>query len=518
VAASLGALVIVAAALRLYSYQGHWGADDGEYALLANAMAHGRFWEFVDENYIRAFNAPAHLPYRFALVVPLALLFKAFGVSELTFAAYPFVLSLLGVLVAFACGRVFFGATAGLLAAALWTVAPLDIAWATFFLPDGIASFYACVGVLAVVYVMQSAIARPAQLLAGGMVAGLCFGLSWMAKESVAYLVPFCGVLIVAGARKDFRRTLPLWVGVAIASGAVLAAEMAYYAIVRGDLLLRVHENERSFQQTKAYLFYEGSRFGWPEGGSRAKALVKRLFISGPSDIFLNPQFLAMPLVAMLALARAAYWRDRAFFVPGVWMVSLVLMYNFGSPSSASYAPLVLLDRYLYPILLPAIVLTAGLIARLMSRESSIDPNGRERRFWGGIVAAGLALITAAVTAMEVRDLERVKPMYAGRDVTKLVRPDQTIYTDPLSAKSLAFYWKFPPSSHVVNFEGMTGDAIPPGSFVLVDKSHLNWLDVNVSMWLTSDYGYHEPDFSVKAPESWKVVWRNVYATLYHVN
>jgi len=53
---------------------------------------------------------------------------------------------------------------------------------------------------------------------------------------------------------------------------------------------------------------------------------------------------------------------------------------------------------------------------------------------------------------------------------------------------------------------------------VLVDRNRLDWLDANVSMWLTEDYGYHEPGFAKDPPKSWHVAWRSESATLYRVD
>jgi hypothetical protein len=151
-ALTLAAILVLAVAIRIYCFHGYWGTDDGEYARLANAMAKGQFGAFVNENYIQHAYAPAHLPYRIALIAPLALLFKLFGVSEAVLVAYPMAVSVLGVLLAFVCGRLLFGPQVGLVAAALWSVLPEDVSLASIFLPDAIASFYASLGVLIVLF------------------------------------------------------------------------------------------------------------------------------------------------------------------------------------------------------------------------------------------------------------------------------------------------------------------------------------------------------------------------------
>lgn len=129
-----------------------------------------------------------------------------------------------------------------------------------------------------------------------------------------------------------------------------------------------------------------------------------------------------------------------------------------------------------------------------------------------------LGAVCAWATLMEVRDLRRTKPMYDVRQVASIVRATDTVYTDPLSRKALEFQWRYPAATGIRDFEGQGADAIAPGSFVLVDTNRLGWLSVNVSMWLTKDYGYHAPAFAKNAPAAWKVAWRNPYATLYRVD
>jgi hypothetical protein len=516
----LGAIVLCAVALRLYAFRGYFGLDDGEYTRLANAMAGGNWEAFIDENYIKNFYAPAHLPYRTALIAPLALMFGFFGISEPVLVFYPLLISILGVILAFVFGRFIFGVNAGLIAAAFWAVLPVDVTLATQFLPDAIASFYASLGVLVVLYVRASGPKRALHSFLGGAAAGLLFGISWLSKESIVYLVPLCGLLLIADLWTDSKKAWPLWAGVAVASGGVLLAEMITYGVLRGDFLLRMHENERSFVQTKSYLFYEGSRFGWPVGASHAKALLKRLFLDGPSKIFLNGQFLYLPLLGLLGAAYGAYWKDRAFLIPGLWMITLVLAYNLASCSFSAYTPLVLLDRYLHPILLPASVLTAGLAVKLLGKADAIAPesDSRERFFWGSVVAVVVVSIAGYSAFRTVRDVDRIRSIYSIRQIAGLMNPTDTVYTDPLTGKALEFFWRFPSSTGLVNFEGMRAEDIKPGSFVFVDKHRLDWLKVNVSMWLTKDYGYHEPEFSGRAPDSWTRLWRNENGTLYRVN
>ena len=513
-------IILVGIALRSYCFGGMWGTDDGEYGRLANALARGDFDEFVKENYIDNFNAPAQLPFRFGMTVPLALLFRLFGVNEAALFAYPLFLSVSSIILAFLFGRLLFNTNAGIIAAALWAVFPEDVSLATSFLPDAIASFYGSLGILIVLFIMQSNPEGSSARLLGGLFAGFIFGLSWLSKESIIYLVPFCLFLLGIDVKKNFKAALPLWAGIAMGSGGILLTEMLTYHTLKGDFLLRMHEIERSHVQAKSYLFFEGSRFGWPEGGSQIKAIIKRLFLDGPSDVFLNPRFLFLPLFGLLATAYAVYWSDRSFLVPALWMLTLAFMYNFGSVSLSSYSPLPMYSRYPHPLMLPAAVLTAGLITKILAADHDAMPRTsiRERFFWGLVVACLVVTTSLYMTFRQVRDCPEKRALFDEMRIpAKLIKPSDRLYTDPLSSKALEFYWGYPRKMNMINFEGMQPEDIKPGSFVLVNKYRLDWLNVNVSMWLTKEYGYHKPAFSGAAPDSWTRLWSNNGGTLYRV-
>jgi hypothetical protein len=519
VAAALAALLIIGVALRVQAFVGIWGTDDAEYARLAHAIATSSYDEFIQRTYVDDRDTPAHWPSRVGNYYPTSVVFRLVGVGEWQLVVYPLLVSTLGILLAFSCGRLLFGTLAGIIAAAIWVVLPVDIVFATVPLPDVPASFLASLGVAVVLFRLHGPRPWPANAFAAGAVAGLCFGASWLTKESVAYLVPFVAILMFLALKRNPKAHAPFWIGVAVASMAVLASEMLAYQLWRGDFLFRLHENERSYGQAREFLFYEGSRFGWPEGTSRLLAVMKRVLLTGPSTIFLESYSLFLPALAVVAAAHGLYWRDKAFIAPALWLGALVLAYNFASASTSSYTPLVLSNsRYLHPIMLPATLLTAGLIAKLVIGERSAEPLlAKERRIWG-VALAGLVAISAAYATLRgIRDQPQRSALYETKKVANLVRPTDRLYTDPLTAKVLEFHWRYPNSMSIEDFEEMTPADIRTDSFVLVDKARLDWLRINVgSSWLTRKFAYAGPQLD-PVPAEWKAVWANSNATLYRV-
>ena len=234
---------------------------------------------------------------------------------------------------------------------------------ASLLLPDAIAAFWANIGIaLACVALTRLKLWHSALL---GVLSGGFFGVSWLCKESVAYLVPFVAILILAVYRHSrLSSRMTCMVAIGVGSLAVLFAETAFYGRLTGDPLFRLHATERNYVQCAVWFFDESSPvLGWENGGY-TRTLVKRLFFHGPKDMVLNRPMSFVPASAILGVAWALLFRRRSFVMPSIWLISLLLMFNFMSSSFTSYKPLPLFDRYLYPILLPSLVIMGGFLAR----------------------------------------------------------------------------------------------------------------------------------------------------------
>lgn len=108
--------------------------DDINYAHAAYELANGR----LHFDYWLAGTS------RIGLYAPVALLYRIFGPSEFVSLAFPFLSSLLTVIIIYGIGKLLDGQRAGLVAALLWACLPLDIFLASDLLADGpVATFSA---------------------------------------------------------------------------------------------------------------------------------------------------------------------------------------------------------------------------------------------------------------------------------------------------------------------------------------------------------------------------------------
>ncbi len=509
--AALAAIMAMCTALRFMLFGGYAGLDDGEYARIAHWIVNGTFS-------LQEYGGPPVFPLRTGLVLPTALVFRAFGIGEWSMVLYPFALSVLALGLVYVCAAQFFGQRAGLVAVALLGLTPIELGSATKLLPDMPAAFFAALGVTSIVLLERRA-QRQATLFWGGCLAGISFGLSWLCKESITFLAPFCLAYMAVCIIRRGRSAVPLWAGVAVGSLGVLFGEMITYLVVTGDPLFRFHEIERNYRELENGFFTEGSDFGWQKGESYARALGKRLLVSGPALLLLDYSFLFLPLVGLIAALHGWYTKDKSFAIPSLWLVTLLVMFNFSSTSFSSYVPMALFHRYFYLIVFPSTVLAAGLIGKLLFQgdAASGDEVHRERRFWGVALAGALLLAGGYILQAALRS----SPMAWASEVRHLstaIRPSSPLYTDTLSIRGLEFMHGYPGATKWIDFKELKSPGeIPPGSLVLVNKAYIEWLNRNGGMWLSPRAGYQKHAFYEKPPASWKEIWRSENARMYKI-
>ena len=517
--ALMGLVLILglAAALRMVVFRGYVGLDDAEYARFAHHLAHG--------THVNGYRGPAVFPLRVGVTVPTALSFRLLGESERTMVLYPFVVSMLYVVVVYVCAALLFGWQSGLIAAGLAAIFPWDVDCATKLLPDPPGALFQAVAVTALVAVNRTRPTGRLSLAAAGAFAGVALGLAWLSKESVSYLAPFCAILLVMTVRREGSRHVWLWAGVAAGAGLILGAEIASYYRMTGDPLFRAHEIERNYRQWPNGFFTEGSDFGWQPGQSYGRALFDRLFVAGPAMFFLDRSMLFLPLIGLVTTVYAWWRRDDAFVIPALWLWTLVLMFNFSSSSMTTYTPLALFQRYLYPIFAPSIVLVAGFLGRLQFPSDQAGAVRARPHRWA---AAGTALFILWAAAPNLYYSVRTPPdwwLAEARQHRATVHPDTTLYSDTLTLRAFEFFNGYPDAPAWTDFADIQSAAdIPQGSLVLVNNQYIQWLDKNAGMWLSwplpelSDTtGYRKHAFYDTPPVGWRRLWANHNASLYRV-
>jgi len=212
-------IVAIGAALRVHYFSGIIGSDDIFHAGAALSILE------------RGFTVPEiHTAARFGLHLPTLPLFHFFGIGDWQMGLVPLFWSLLSIFLAYWLGAYFIDRNAGLIAAILIAVFPLDIQEATRLYPDLPLGACAALSVFAFLFAEQRN--RP---LLGAVLAGLAWGYAYLIKVEAFFLgFAYLGLLIQ---RPERFRAIVLC-GLVVLS--IVALETAVYFVATGELFYRL--------------------------------------------------------------------------------------------------------------------------------------------------------------------------------------------------------------------------------------------------------------------------------------
>jgi 4-amino-4-deoxy-L-arabinose transferase-like glycosyltransferase len=412
---------VLAVILRLVSFSGLVASDDVNYARYAR--------QIVDGVYSLELHHQAARP---GVILPTALFYWLFGVSEWTTVAWPLLCSsLAAALVAFLAGRLY-GYTAAIVAGALAATFPVDVRFATVLFPEPVVgAFAAAAGIL-----YWEAGRRASSVLASA--SGLLLGVAFLAKEPAAFLV------VAFAAAWMLERRWKLVAALALGAGAVVVAEAAWYWYLRGDWLFRFHA-----LATHNNLFQRSVEHGAP--GDLVYRLVKaypRMMLY-PSFDFGVHSLVALVLGAVALLVRFREHATRWLFL---WAAIPFIYLDWGSSSLTAYIPIPTDSRYIAFVYAPLFVLAAGALAALVERWQPLA------RFWvsGVIVTAAIGALCAYArrqTSHRSADVRELRALVAtvraaggslcgfvGRDAVRWLRTIQILAPEQLRCSGTVVY------------------------------------------------------------------------------
>ena len=154
---------------------------------------------------------------RLGTYAPLALFYALFGVSQATTLAWPLFCSLATVGLIYAITCLLAGESAGLIAALVWAILPLDISLATSLLPDGPLTTFSAAGILLLLLAERS---KGWKALAYYVSCALCLVAASLVKQTGLILFLFLSVYLIS--TKRFRwKFLAIGLAVACLAGAL---------------------------------------------------------------------------------------------------------------------------------------------------------------------------------------------------------------------------------------------------------------------------------------------------------
>jgi len=210
-------IVVMGCLLRIGMFSGLQGSDDLAYASIAHRIASGTF----------CINGEGDISeLRMGLLLPVALVLKIAGTREWALVAYPFIISLAGIVLAFAAGRLFFNERAGLVSAFLMAIVPMDAMMSTTLYTDIPSAFLSNVGIILIYIGVHQEAMKSKTMYA--ILAGVALGFSWLTRESAVFILPLIACYLLWALWKD-RRNAVIILGVILTMAGVAAVESFAY-------------------------------------------------------------------------------------------------------------------------------------------------------------------------------------------------------------------------------------------------------------------------------------------------
>ena len=409
------AAVLVLAAVTL-GWTGYYGSDDMSYA--AGGLGWLDHFPYVGNS---------HWTLRHTIVVPMAILFGIFGVSELTLVLsvtlYFFALL---ALVFVMMRRYFDRGTACIAVFALGTLPLLALA-STTVVPD-FAEVFFCLLSLSLFFEATRSEERRNLLL---ILAGIAAGFSWLTRETVVFFLLTYGVLFIVG----FGMPRRLYFLVAAGFLAVVGVEFAYFAVMTGNPLYRInsdlsthlgvdviHGGKPTEGLEHAIGRVEGEMYGplSRTGSLSVNRFLDPILVILATHEFMFLYYLAVPAAAWAAGKRLFSGTQGSFLgifgIAGlVWFGCLYLQIG-----------MTLLPRY---YMLPTVVLVMVFSAWL---RTFLWPRSRILT-----VATLLFLLTTNLAGIYVDNKD---PIFGERSLIEFLRQtDEVVRTDPETARRGGF-------------------------------------------------------------------------------
>ena len=314
---------------RLACTTGLIGSDDLAYSRYAQLIAQHRYHP-----------ESIHYALRYGLTIPVAVLYSLLGVHEWTTFLLPLIASTASIPVLMIIGTRLVGRRAGLLSGVLLASFPVSLFYATILVPEPVAGLYVLLALL--LYTQTERRTHPE---AFALVAGLTLGISYVTKESAAFVV--IAVVLDALLRKKWTVAL----GVSAGALAIVAAEYTYYLAITGDLLYRFHAMKMHEQSAMVLAVNQNLSY-------RLLKSYPRLMLLPNLSFGLHSTF---TLVLLLGLFK---WRPSRTPLLLLWAIVPLLYLNFGSSSLSHFTALPVADRYLEFCYPPLFLLGAAVLDR----------------------------------------------------------------------------------------------------------------------------------------------------------
>ena len=330
------AILVGGALIRVIFAPGIAGDDDMALAYNALGLLHGG-WHVPTSNYAADYG----------MIVPLAAVFRIFGVGIYQLSAYPLLLSLAGLYIVYRIGTLLFDAPTGLLAAFILAIFPMSVEFSTLSFPDQPQGVVLGAAFLCALNSSRS----PRHELLWASAAGFFWAYAYYIKID-AFFMAFVFLLAMGLGFIGWRQI----VLIGMVTGALVGVELLVFARLAGNPFLHAALERQAANEVLS------------------PTMNYRNLLTYPKAMFLTPYEGGLHFFLLLgAVGYAANKRDRPTMMLVGWILIFMIWLMFGvDPFGAAVRLKPQVPRYLLDFCVPMSVLIGWFLCSLYRRGMRI--------------------------------------------------------------------------------------------------------------------------------------------------
>ncbi len=442
--------------IRLYFQVGHIFSDDAYYSFLSYSLSNGDF----ANDYL---GYPV-FPLRFGFIGLTSISMMIFGNTEFATIVFPFLFSLLNIVLTYKLALLITNnEKVALTSALLITFFPTDIIFATIGFPDLINAFLINLGIY---FLLKSYLQKKSYLAYLG---GISFFLSMQFKENAYYFLILLFFLLIYFLVKKKQLVFQLLIGILFIVANYLI-EGFVYLFLHNDFLYRLTITNANYNYSY-YDFFPYTAQKLSGSKNYFKNLFDQIFLINAKSIFLRRFYLFLPIISVVQTYFSLKKKENKLLLFWFWGMAILLIAF--TTSFTEYKPLDLARSwYIYPLMMPMIILSSMFINRF------------SKLIKGALVVIyilGSLIMCFEYTIFFDRDnLNSLK-------VFLQENPSKTIYTDHFSKYSVDLIREYKTgNSQRILGEDFDFGQIPDGDWILFNDKHIDELKLQK---------YQFPDF-----------------------
>ena len=347
-------IILIAIFVRYYFKIGHIFSDDAYYSYLSHSLLSGEFTKFY-------LGYPV-FPLRIGQIALTSLAFSLFGTNETATIAFPFLFSIANLILAFKLTLLITkNNTVALTAVFLMALFPTDVVFATLNFPDLINLFFINLGIY---FLLKSSDKKNKN---AALLGGLFFFFSMQFKENIYYILILLVLLSVYLVIKKKQINIHIIIGISFIGLNVLL-EGVIYLLLHNDFFYRLTITSLNYQYSY-YDFFPYTAQKMSGSKDYFRNLFDQMFLINVKSLFLRRFYLFLPIFS--SIQSLINCRKKEYPLLIYWFTGSVVLLTAFTTSFTEFKPLDLQRSwYIYPVLMPMIILSAQFLSRFKKRIS----------------------------------------------------------------------------------------------------------------------------------------------------